>query len=76
MPKLWDTWMMGFAGALVGLLASIAHIMVDRSEIGTGPVPFGQVPIYVFAIAGLFAAISMGRNHLVMRHRPPAPPNT
>lgn len=68
MPKQWDTWMVAFAGGLVGVLASIGHIIVDRSAIvAGGPVPIGQVALYVFGVAVVFAVVSMVRNRLVMR---------
>jgi hypothetical protein len=69
MHKQWDSWMVGFAGALVGLLASVGHIIASRAVVDSGPVPIGQVPLYVLGVAAAFGMVSAIRNRLVKRRR-------
>lgn len=69
MPKLWDTRMAALAGALLGLLASLAHIMVERTAAPLVPIPIFQVGLYVIGVAAVFVTISYLRNLLVGRAR-------
>jgi hypothetical protein len=69
MPKPWDTRMAALAGALLGLLASLVHIMVERTAAPLAPIPILQVALYVIGVAAVFVMISYLRNFLFGRVR-------